>query len=84
VFVCSLVVSGHSAGGHLAACMLYTEWRRYGVETQPLCGAVLMSGVYDLDPIHKTTVNNPLNLTEWVTGKGFVTVLHQGKEKNIY
>ena len=57
-------MGGHSAGGHLSACMLYTDWTQYGMETQPFSGAILLSGIYDLGPIQKSVVNEPLNLTE--------------------
>lgn len=59
-----LFVGGHSAGGHLTACMLYTDWHRYGIDTQPLSGAILLSGIYDLSPIRRSSVNRPLNLTK--------------------
>jgi arylformamidase len=48
-----LVISGHSAGGHLAA-MVHDE-----VPAAPL---VLVSGVFDLEPLLTTTVNEPLGL----------------------
>ena len=61
---CSLHVCGHSAGGHLAACMMYTDWPKYGVASQPLSGALLLSGIYNLDPIQRSHVDRPLKLTE--------------------
>ena len=30
-----LIISGHSAGGHLAACMLATDWRAYDASLPP-------------------------------------------------
>jgi len=49
-----LVVSGWSAGGHLAA--LAMQW--------PEADAGLaISGIYDLEPLQGTTIDNPLNLT---------------------
>ena len=59
-----LFVGGHSAGGHLAACMLYTDWNQYGIETPPFSGAILLSGIYDLLPIERSVVNQPLSLTQ--------------------
>ena len=63
VFVC-----GHSAGAHLAACLLYTDWSKYGLPPSPapLAGAVLLSGMYDLAPIRQSCVNDSLKLTEYV------------------
>ena len=47
------VVTGHSAGGHLAACML-SEGRA--------SGAVAISGVFDLRPLIETSINSALKL----------------------
>ena len=58
-------MAGHSAGAHLAACVMSTDFTHYGLDAaQPLTGAVLLSGIYDLKPIKLTYVNNPLNLTQ--------------------
>ncbi|NXW09630.1 KFA formamidase, partial [Fregetta grallaria] len=46
---------GHSAGAHLAAMVLSTDWTEYGVAPD-IKGAVLVSGVYDLEPILHTYV----------------------------
>ncbi|KAK7095064.1 hypothetical protein V1264_006525 [Littorina saxatilis] len=51
---------GHSAGAHLAAMML-TDCQDDG---ELIKGAVLVSGVYDLRPLVKTSVNDALKLTE--------------------
>ena len=53
-----VVVSGSSAGGHLAAMVTTAN-------PQPVrCdGLVLLSGVFDLRPLVSTTVNEPLGLT---------------------
>jgi len=56
-----IVLSGHSAGAHLAA-MLISE----GATPPPppgLRGVLLISGVFDLEPIRHTPVNDPLGLT---------------------
>lgn len=47
------VVFGHSAGGHLAACLL-SEGR--------VSAAVAISGVFDLAPLIPTTINTALRL----------------------
>ena len=48
-----VVVGGHSAGAHLTAMCLQTRWKEdYGLPTDdPLAGAVLVSGLYDLEPL---------------------------------
>ncbi len=52
-----VVVSGSSAGAHLAAMALADPDL-----AQRLAGAVLLSGIYDLAPITRTYVNDPLGL----------------------
>ena len=44
-----LTVSGHSAGGHLTAMALLTDWAGdYGLPADLIKGAVAISGLYDL------------------------------------
>jgi len=61
-----LVVSGHSAGGHLAACLMATDWRSIDAALpEDLIKAVYaISGLFDLGPLVKTSVNNALGLDE--------------------
>ncbi|MCH8918454.1 MAG: alpha/beta hydrolase [Proteobacteria bacterium] len=44
-------VGGHSAGGHLAAMMMATDWRAYGLPTDAIKSATCISGLYDLEPL---------------------------------
>uniref|UniRef100_A0A4W5QKT9 Arylformamidase n=1 Tax=Hucho hucho TaxID=62062 RepID=A0A4W5QKT9_9TELE len=60
-----LYLCGHSAGAHLAAMILSTDWSQYSVNPQ-IKGAFLVSGIYDLLPILSTYVNEPLKMTEEV------------------
>ncbi|NWX49077.1 KFA formamidase, partial [Steatornis caripensis] len=60
-----IYLCGHSAGAHLAAMVLSTDWSEYGV-VPDIKGAVLVSGVYDLEPILHTYVNNVLNMSREV------------------
>jgi arylformamidase len=61
-----LVVSGHSAGGHLAACMLATDWRAFDVSlpADPVTAAYAISGLFDLRPLVKTSINTALKLDD--------------------
>jgi arylformamidase len=51
-----VVVSGHSAGGHLAACMLATEAH--------VPAAYAISGLFELAPLIPTSLNEKLGLDE--------------------
>lgn len=44
-------IGGHSSGGHLASCVLITDWIRRGLPADAIKGAFLMSGMYDLYPV---------------------------------
>lgn len=61
-----LVVSGHSAGGHLAACMLATDWRAHdpALPADLVASAYAISGLFDLRPLVGTSVNGALGLDE--------------------
>ena len=59
-----LYLSGSSAGAHLAAMMLVKGWQHTaGVTDNAIAGAILLSGVYDIEPLVGTRVGAPLNLT---------------------
>src|ERR1700754_3749293 len=49
----SQVISGHSAGGHLAACMLATDWPAYDASLPKdlVNAAYTISGLFDLRPL---------------------------------
>jgi arylformamidase len=47
----ALYLSGHSSGGHLAGCVVITEWEKQGLPRDIIKGAVMGSGMYDLKPV---------------------------------
>ncbi len=49
---------GRSAGGHLAAMMLATEWEKLSLPNDPIAGATLISGLYELEPIRLGFTND--------------------------
>ncbi len=53
-------VAGHSAGGHLAAMMMVTDWSTLGLDRHPLRGGCAISGLYDLEPIRLCYLNDVL------------------------
>ncbi|XP_051939323.1 kynurenine formamidase isoform X1 [Hippocampus zosterae] len=63
--ISGLYLCGHSAGAHLAAMVLSTDWSQYSFMPE-IKGAFLVSGIYDLLPILSTYVNEPLKMTEEV------------------
>src|ERR1700712_2535140 len=61
-----LVMSGHSAGGHLAACLLATDWRALDA-TLPdglVTSVYSISGLFDMRPLVPTSINNALKLDD--------------------
>lgn len=57
-------ITGHSAGGHLTAVLLQTDWRR--IEGAPIDLArfgYAISGVFDLVPLVVTSINDALRET---------------------
>jgi arylformamidase len=69
-----IVLSGHSAGGHLTAMMLAEPDREgahagamgpddEGGSVPPLAGALAISGVFDLSPLRFTSMNGALRLS---------------------
>jgi arylformamidase len=59
-----LVISGHSAGGHLAACLLATDWKALDalLPEDLVIAAYTISGLFDLGPLVGTSLNNALRL----------------------
>lgn len=59
-----MLASGHSAGGHLAAMLLATDWTDRGPAVPAICAALPISGLFDLPPLTHTSVNDSLGLDE--------------------
>ena len=59
-----VTVCGHSAGGHLAACMLATDWREVDstLDGRTVPAALPISGLFALMPLLATTINDKLGL----------------------
>lgn len=62
----ALVISGHSAGGHLAACLLATDWQTQDASLPKdlVFAAYAISGLFDLVPLVETSINKALGLDE--------------------
>lgn len=55
-----LFVSGHSAGGHLTAMMMSTNWPQFDnqLSLDMIRGAIPISGLYELEPLIHTSIND--------------------------
>ncbi|GAB4070086.1 alpha/beta hydrolase [Ancylobacter sonchi] len=58
-----IVISGHSAGGYLAADLLTVDWQALDLPAIPFQGVLPISGVFDLSPLVATSINGDLQLT---------------------
>jgi arylformamidase len=58
-------VAGHSAGGQLAAALLATDWPEFGgdLPADLIKTGVLSSGLYELEPLRHTSMQNDIRLT---------------------
>ena len=61
-----IFVSGHSAGGHLTAMMMATDWPTFGddLPSDLVKGGCAISGLFDLEAMRLCYVNDKLQLTE--------------------
>lgn len=58
-----LQITGHSAGGHLAAELLTVQDFSPAVRNLPFERVTSLSGLFDLEPLIETTVNDALKMT---------------------
>jgi arylformamidase len=62
-----VAVGGHSAGGHLSAMCLETRWDEdYGLARDPLAAALLVSGIYDLEPLRHSYLQPVIQLDDGI------------------
>jgi arylformamidase len=61
-----MLAIGHSAGGHLAACMVATDWTTIAPDAPAdlVPAGYSISGVFDLAPLTQITVNADLKLDD--------------------
>ena len=57
-----IFLSGSSAGAHLAMMMLLTDWTEYGLPVDTIKGVCAISGIFDLEPIVLTYVNDVVGM----------------------
>jgi len=57
-----VLAMGHSAGGHLAACLLATDWPALGLPADLVAAALSFSGLFDLMPLLRVKEGTALRL----------------------
>lgn len=59
-----VTVFGHSAGGHLTACMLATDWPSFdpALGAGTVAAGMPISGIFELEPLLSTSLNRKLRL----------------------
>ena len=57
-----LLIAGHSAGGHLTAMLLATDWAARGAIAGSIVAGLALSGVFDLEPLVQVSFNSDLRL----------------------
>jgi arylformamidase len=62
-------ISAHSSGSHLAACVLTDGWREEGLPENFCKGALLLSGMYDLDPVRLSKRSSYVSFTDAMVEK---------------
>jgi arylformamidase len=59
-----IIVSGHSAGGHLAGVVLTTDWTEYGLPTDVVKAGLCVSGWFELYPVSLSSKNDYVSFTD--------------------
>jgi arylformamidase len=58
-------IAGHSAGGHLTAMLVATDWPRYAPDLPKTLvqSALAVSGIFELEPLRHCSMNQDLKLS---------------------
>lgn len=64
-----VVVSGHSAGGHLTSALFATPLQRFSFDPARIVGGVSLSGLSDFAPLRAFSFNNDFRLDEAAVAK---------------
>ena len=59
-----VVVSGHSAGGHLTAALFATPWSKLRFDPARIVGGVPLSGLVDFEPMRRFSFNSDFRLDD--------------------
>jgi arylformamidase len=64
-----LYISAHSSGPHLAACFLTDGWREENLPKTFCKGALLLSGMYELEPVRRSKRSSYVKFTDAMVEK---------------
>lgn len=65
-----VAVGGHSAGGHLTAMCLEARWDEdWGLARDPIAAGVLVSGIYDLEPLRHSYLQPSIRLDDGIVAR---------------
>ncbi len=59
-----IAIMGHSSGAHLAATLLTTNWKVHGLAIYPFQAGLLLSGMYDLEPVRRSKRSAYVSFTD--------------------
>lgn len=59
----NVLVYGHSAGGYLTGAMLATDWQPLGLPAAPFIAGLSLSGLFMLEPLIHTSINEAIRLS---------------------
>ena len=62
-------ISAHSSGSHLAACVLSLGWREEALPENFCKGALLLSGMYELEPVRRSKRSSYVTFTDAMVEK---------------
>jgi arylformamidase len=62
-------ISAHSSGSHLAACFLTDGWREEDLPKNFCKGALLLSGMYELEPVQRSKRSSYVTFTDAMVEK---------------
>jgi arylformamidase len=64
-----IYLSGWSSGAHLGGCLVTTDWRSHGLPQDVIKGAVLCSGMYELEPVRLSKRSEYVSFSDEVVAK---------------
>jgi arylformamidase len=64
-----IYISAHSSGSHLAGVMLTRGWKEENLPPDAIKGAVLLSGMYDLEPVRLSKRSSYVKFTDAMVGE---------------